>query len=140
MSTPVITQAEFQALAETRLREAQALLSAQFWSGAYYLSGYAVELALKANVIRRLKSSDAFPEKNFSARCYTHDLRVLLEIAGLVSELNSAPVTVQSNWATVFKWTEQSRYSCSLQQEAEELVDAIAEPTNGVLTWILQYL
>ncbi len=74
MSKLIETRAEFQQLAEERLEEAKALLSLGKWGGAYYLAGYAVELALKACIIKRIMATDAFPEKEFSRNCYTHDL------------------------------------------------------------------
>ena len=58
-----MTRAEFQQLAEQRLLEAKALLDQGKWDGAYYLAGYAVELALKACVIKMLLATDAFPER-----------------------------------------------------------------------------
>lgn len=52
MSRLVRTKAEFQELAELRLEEARVLLDQGKWDGAYYLAGYAVELALKARIIK----------------------------------------------------------------------------------------
>ena len=60
-----MTRAEFQRLAEQRLVEAKVLLDEGHWDGAYYLAGYAVELALKACVIKMLLATDAFPERKF---------------------------------------------------------------------------
>ena len=37
-----------QSLSLLRIREAEALLSAQYFSGAYYLAGYSVECGIKA--------------------------------------------------------------------------------------------
>ena len=47
---------ELQELASERLKEAQALLGAGFWSGAYYLSGYSIEFALKACIARQFQA------------------------------------------------------------------------------------
>jgi HEPN domain-containing protein len=38
---------EFQELAKVRLKEANALLAAGLYDGAYYLAGYAAECALE---------------------------------------------------------------------------------------------
>ena len=43
-------QSTFRQLAEQRLAEAELLLANGFWSGAYYLAGYALECALKAKI------------------------------------------------------------------------------------------
>jgi len=44
--------------------------------------GYAVELALKACIIKTLMATDAFPDKKFSADCYTH----VIEKLGMVQK------------------------------------------------------
>ena len=74
-------RADFQQLAEERLLEAKALLDLRKWDGAYYLAGYAVELALKACIIKTLMPTDAFPDKEFSRNCYTHSIDKLLGLA-----------------------------------------------------------
>jgi HEPN domain-containing protein len=52
LSKLIETRAEFQELAETRLKEAKALLDLGMWNGSYYLAGYAVEVVLKACIIK----------------------------------------------------------------------------------------
>jgi len=69
LSKLIVTQAEFQGLAEERLMEAKALLDLGKWCGTYYLAGYAVELALKACIIKSLMATDAFPDREFSKNC-----------------------------------------------------------------------
>lgn len=83
MTKLIVTQAEFQELAEERLVEAKALLDLGKWSGAYYLAGYAVDLALKACIIKTLMATDAFPDKEFSRNCYTHAIEKLVVLAKL---------------------------------------------------------
>jgi HEPN domain len=56
----ILTQ-DLKAIARARLRDAQALLRAKRFDGAFYLCGYAVELALKARICRTLKWA-GFPE------------------------------------------------------------------------------
>src|SRR5437660_12799334 len=45
---PMIITKDLRAIARARLRDAQALLRAKRFDGAFYLCGYAVELALKS--------------------------------------------------------------------------------------------
>jgi hypothetical protein len=71
LSKLIETQAEFRQLADERLEEARELLSLKKWGGAYYLAGYAIELALKSCIIKTLMATDAFPAKDFSKDCYT---------------------------------------------------------------------
>jgi HEPN domain-containing protein len=85
LSRLIETRAEFQEMAGRRLEEAKVLLDQGRWDGAYYLAGYAVELALKACIIKLLLTRDDFPEKEFSRNCYTHDLEKLVGLAGLES-------------------------------------------------------
>ena len=115
------------------------LLSAGKWDGAYYLAGYAVELALKACVIKTLMATDAFPESAFSKNCYTHDIEKLVRLAKLEGPRKLAtdgdPV-LKSYWAYVPNWSEEKRYYRISQTEAEELYRAIADSSHGVLPWI----
>ena len=103
---------DFQELAQTRLREAQALLAVGEWSGAYYLAGYAVECGLKA-CIARLTSLHEFPDKERAFQSYSHKVEVLVDAARLKSSLDAAlnadPV-MRQNWLVVKDWTEQARY------------------------------
>ena len=46
-----------QDLAKTRLNDSRALLGRKRWSGAYYLSGYAIECGLKACLLKHLGES-----------------------------------------------------------------------------------
>jgi hypothetical protein len=139
LSTLIRTRAEFQQLADTRLEEAKILLDAGKWDGAYYLAGYAVEIAIKACIIKILMATDAFPEKRFSERCYVHDLVELRLLAGLKTAFDAVaagdPVLLR-NWAEVEEWSEQKRYHRVAEAEARDLYAAVADSTHGVLSWI----
>jgi hypothetical protein len=131
-----VTKADFQKLAEMRIKEAGILLAAGEFDGAYYLAGYGIECALKACIITMLQHSDSWPEQNFSKQCWTHDLNVLAKNAGLENALkNAGAVTV--NWQLVKDWTEESRY----KHGGDPLVvnqfhQAITDPNDGVLQWL----
>ena len=131
-----IAKADFQKLADMRIREAKALLDAKEWDGAYYLAGYAVECALKACIIKRLNSSDLWPEKSFMENCYKHDLKVLLRQADLETAMNSAGPVV-GRWSQVKEWSEQSRYELGKAAAfVRQFYEAITDPLEGVLQWI----
>ena len=103
MSKLIETRAEFQQLAEDRLDEAKALLDLGKWGGAYYLAGYALELALKACIIKMLMATDAFPDKEFSKNCYTHAIEKLVGLAKLEGERKlamDAEPAHKANWMT----------------------------------------
>jgi len=78
-----VNRADLQKLATERIADARALLTAKRWSGAYYLSGYAVESALKACIVVRLRTSDEFPDKRFSEQCWTHNLTHLMTLSSM---------------------------------------------------------
>jgi len=142
LSTPVKTRAEFQHLAAVRLEEAKILLDAGKWDGAYYLAGYAIELALKACIIKTLMATDAFPEKKFSDRCYTHDIGGLVTLADMMTVWLTATTTdskLSGNWGIAKEWSEQKRYHQITEAEARDLYAAVADAAHGVLPWIKTY-
>jgi len=89
-----LSRAELQQLAADRILDAQALLTAQRWSGAYHLVGYAVECGLKSCILAHLdRTGILFKDRNYLkslADCWTHELDKLVGIAGLTAELGIA--------------------------------------------------
>lgn len=139
MSNLIQTRAEFQQLAEERIDEAKALLDLGKWNGAYYLAGYAVELALKACIIKMLMETDAFPDKDLSRNCYTHSIEKLVTLAKLQlarKAATDADPDLLNNWSLARDWSEEKRYHQIDQAEAEALYNAIADPAHGVFPWI----
>jgi HEPN domain-containing protein len=132
-----MNRVEFQSLAAERLDDAAALLESGRYACAYYISGYAVECALKACIARQTKQ-DEFPPKD-GAKYYVHDIRRLLDIAGLgkafSQEAKLDPIFGE-NWAVVKDWSEESRYQSRRPQQAQEILDAINDPQHGVLRWL----
>jgi AbiV family abortive infection protein len=136
LSRLIVTKAEFQEMAEQRLAEAKALLDQGKWNGAYYLAGYAVELALKACIIKTLLATDAFPDKDFSKNCYTHVVKKLVVLAtvdGALKTATDADPDLQTNWALAQDWSEEKRYHRIDKTEAEALYTAITDGAHGVL-------
>lgn len=134
-----MTRAELQRLARDRLRDAKALLAARRWSGAYYLSGYAVECALKACIIVHLMKSDKFPDRKYSELCWTHNLNQLVGLADLHAAL-AARVSVDpifaKHWSFVRDWSEVSRYERKTKAKALALYTAIVDKKHGMFPWI----
>jgi len=117
------------------------LLRAGRSSSAYYLAGYAVELALKACISSSFLS-DTIPDKAFVTEIYTHNLEKLLGTAGLqyhfTSDSKKNP-SLAAAWGIASKWTEASRYTLWDQVSASNLVDAIGDPQNGVFQWVKKH-
>ena len=136
-----MNRTELQTLALVRARDAEALLAAGQWSGAYYLAGYAVECGLKA-CIALLTREFEFPARESVLRSYTHKLETLVDVARLKNErdgeLRSNPAFTR-NWNTAASWTEESRYALWSEAEARIMVEAIADVRDGVLTWIMAH-
>ncbi len=127
-------------LAEIRLNEAKILLDNRMYDGAYYLSGYVIELALKACIAKKVRQYD-FPDKDAVNESYTHKLKVLLNSTGLAQEFNTAienNTQLGENWAIVVNWSEEKRYTRNNKKTAEAMFDAINDRDNGVFTWIKQ--
>ena len=131
---------ELQRLAEDRVLDAQALMVAERWSAAYYLLGYAIECGLKSCIMARvLRTGIIFIEKKFVDGCWTHDLTELLKSAGLDRELGLATKADQNlgeNWLIAIRWSEIYRYRQIERVDAEELFEAVTNPTVGVLPWL----
>ncbi len=133
-------RATFRRLAELRLSEAKLLARGGYPCGAYYLAGYAIECALKAHIAAQFKENQ-IPDKAFVNDIYTHDLKKLIRLAGLESELDSArqsDAAFGQKWTVVEGWTEQSRYEIWTDEAASAMIEAVAgtTETEGVLQWL----
>jgi len=80
-----LTRNDLQELARLRLVEARLLLEGGSFAGAYYLTGLALECALKACIARSSAQYD-FPELRRVQDSCNHDLNKLLGTAGLNEE------------------------------------------------------
>jgi hypothetical protein len=126
-------------LCDSRLEEAKVLLEQQLWTGAYYLTGLAVECALKARLAGAVKEHD-FPDKQFVDKMYVHDLQKLIELDGaLWAQLRidmKSDAKLGANWSTVKDWDDDKRYDVVGKLAAKALYDAATEADSGVIEWI----
>jgi len=129
---------DFQDIAVVRAREAEALLAAGLFDGAYYLAGLAVECALKACIAKATRQYE-FPDLNRTRAVYTHRLDDLLKEAGLRETMATANLQIKLAWGKVSAWQIESRYrSGILADDAAELVRAVADG-QGILVWLTQF-
>lgn len=131
----------WQQLAERWLVDAKAQLDAHGWSAAYYLAGYAVECALKACILKRVAATPGliFDERRFSEKCWTHQLKELVLLAGLEADHKAQlaeNLAFQENWRIVKDWSELSRYRTTSHHKAKRLYQAITNDPDGVMSWI----
>ena len=133
-----MTRRDFQRVARMRLRDARVLLAGGNNEGAYYLTGLAVECALKSAIARKTQRHDFSPDPKFVRESvYIHDLNKLLSAAGLESTLNAAVTSntaLKTNWAVVKGWKPESRYAATGLM-GNELYRAVVG-RNGVLGWL----
>jgi HEPN domain-containing protein len=133
-----MNRADLQKLSNIRIREAKILFAAGEYSGAYYLAGYAVECALKACFAKTVKRYD-FPDKNRTGKIFIHRLPDLARLANVDVDLATATRAnskLDGSWLLVCNWTEDSRYFAWTKNEAEAIINAITEKSDGVLPWI----
>jgi HEPN domain-containing protein len=138
LAPTTMNRGDLRQLAETRLAEAQMLLGAGMWSGAYYLVGYAVECGLKACIAKSTKQDD-FPVKARVIASHTHDLAQLVGVAGIRAELEAESgndAAFSGYWGVVSQWNEESRYRQWTEADAMELVEAVSDVDHGVLRWL----
>jgi hypothetical protein len=133
------TRNDLRRLSWIRLKEARILLHNECWDGAYYLSGYAVECALKACIAKRTRRHE-FPDKQVVLDSYSHNLTSLTKTAGLdwSGQIASDPLFAV-NWATVKDWEETSRYRTNSRTKARDLYRAVAARNHGVMRWVRQH-
>src|SRR5438034_681729 len=105
-----MNRADFQELARTRLRDAEALLKARRYSAAYYICGYVDECGLKACIAKKTKRYEFPPDKRVIQDVYTHNLDQLVRAAGLESERRSGGPAFDAYWSIVVLWNEHARY------------------------------
>src|SRR4051794_11351182 len=99
-------------LSNSRIEEANILCKEGCFSGAYYMAGYSVELALKAVICKAFKS-ETIPDKNFVSSLHSHKLVELMNLSGLKFKFENdkkGSPELESFWSIVTKWNENSRY------------------------------
>ena len=137
----MITKNDLEKLAQVRLDDAILLQHAGRSSSAYYLAGYAVELALKA-CISKLFQHNVIPDKAFVDAIYTHKLDNLLSTTGLAVKFKADCETdhlLAAYWGVASQWRETSRYEFWDPISAGSMLQAVHEPKHGVFQWVKQH-
>lgn len=128
-----------RALAGGRLEEARVLLNNRRWTGAYYMTGLAVECALKSCLAGAVREHD-FPDKEFVNAMYVHNLEKLFKLNGALWVGLQAGMKIDAklnvNWSTVKDWDDSKRYDIVEELEARALYEASTEAGSGVMEWI----
>lgn len=139
------TRMELKELAKTRLQEANLLYNRGLYDGSCYLAGYVLEMALKARICKVLDVAD-YPDTGEISRSFkTHNLIVLLRLAGLQRRLDTAIATnpnLLQSWSLIVEWTEEFRYSpigSSSQVRARAILSAVDDKKDGIFTWLKKH-
>jgi HEPN domain-containing protein len=134
------TRREFQQLARMRLKDARVLMQGGNVEGAYYLTGLAVECAIKACIAKNTKRHDFPPNQNAIKDIYTHDLVKLIGAARLQPALDAdrrRNISLSNKWDVVKDWNINSRY-VTKGLNVRALYTAVAGK-NGVMQWLRQH-
>ena len=131
----MLKRQELRKIAQARLRDAEVLLRAKRYDGAFYLCGYALEVALKARVCTSLRWHE-FPatagEFQGLTSFKTHDLDILLLLSGREQQVRSKHAT---DWAVVVEWDPEARYrpiGSATRQQTKDMIDAVARIMGAI--------
>lgn len=121
----MIAVPELRRMAAARLIDAITLYEANRYDTAFYLCGYAVELALKAQICETL-GWNGFPSdrREFQdIRSYqTHNLSVLLHFSGIENHItNDFP----DDWDTVAGWNPELQYRSEGQVSWDDCLEML---------------
>lgn len=131
----LIEVAELDLIAEARLNDGKALYAAGLYDSASYLCRYAIEVSLKARICRTLNWK-GFPNTSSEWQFYrsfqTHDLEVLLKLAGQEDRIKKHHFTV---WSAVTSWKSYSRYNkvgTVKREDAELMIHSVEQLLSAI--------
>jgi HEPN domain-containing protein len=119
-----------QSLSEDRLEDAKALYKEGRYDGAFYISGYALELVLKKRISQTLGWS-GYPntKKEFEnlGSFKVHNIEMLLHLSGVEGRIKSQ---FWKEWSMVIAWDPEIRYS-SKKQNAQDVETMLKNVESG---------
>jgi len=137
-----MNKSDLEKIVDIRIKEAQVLLDAACYEGAYYLAGYALECAIKACIAKQVQQYD-FPNKELTNQSYTHNFTDLLGAANLKQRLNQKEQQdndFKLNWSIAKDWNETARYKNAIEANtAKDLYEAITNSQSGILIWLKKF-
>ena len=106
----MIKYTDLKKTSEERLDDVKVLYTNNRYDGAMYLSGYVLEIALKARICKLLNISEYPDDAKFKQVYLTHDFDVLLKLSGLENELKTGDPSLFTDWSIVTGWNPIMRY------------------------------
>jgi HEPN domain-containing protein len=137
---PPLSRAELKDLSSKMLETVKSLQEKGDYCFVRANVGFVIEFALKAVICKAL-SCPVYPyppDKSYR----THDLNDLIQKAGLQKTLQNRLTENKDfyvNWSLTSSWSPEYRYmpvGCTSKAEAEEMINALEHPQNGVYVWI----
>jgi HEPN domain-containing protein len=132
----MLTVAELTSIARARLKDAKALFSKGRYDGAAYVCGYAVEIALKARIVKTLKWR-GFPDdggKSDGFRGFKiHDLESLVQFTAWEDKTKAK---LGADWSVVFQWSPEARYRVPgkiAQSDARQMIESTRRILKALL-------
>ncbi|MBK8550748.1 MAG: hypothetical protein IPL53_06675 [Ignavibacteria bacterium] len=140
----MISRNNLRVLIEQKLKDEDSLISKRRYSTAFYIAGYAIELALKLKICKIFKFDKGFPENKKEFGKYqikqnqktdlsfsiqqisaikTHDLFRLLFYSGVEDYIKKE---YWEEWSLITKWNPGIRYEIRIRKkEAVAKINAI---------------
>ncbi|HEY8751569.1 MAG TPA: HEPN domain-containing protein [Tepidisphaeraceae bacterium] len=132
----MLTVTELTSIARARLKDADALFSKRRYDGAAYICGYAVEVALKARIVKTLKWA-GFPADGGEFKglesLKTHNLRLLARLSGWDAKIKAKFL---AEWLAISQWNPESRYQPVgnvMQGDAKRMIESARKIVGALL-------
>ena len=136
---PALTHATLVQLAREKLNDGWLLFEHDRLDNAYYLTGYAIELALKS-IAAKTFLLHTLPDRNYVNRLHTHDLERLRQETGLESSFQDQvgyDPAFEGRWDVVREWSESARYRTTGRETVEQFMTAVGKDhDDGVFAWL----
>ena len=149
----MISNKTLRELIDQKLKDADVLITKRRYATAIYISGYAIELALKLKICKLFKFGQGFPENKVEFTIYqnsaksqqlllgaitqikdirNHDLNKLLFYSGVEYQIK---LNYLYEWNLVVSWDPEMRYKIQkvLKREALDMVNAIKLLIQNIL-------
>ncbi len=130
-----LSRSDLRELTRERLEDAVTLLRGGRPTAAAYMCGYALEMALKACVCRRLRLNE-YPPRRLTKDFKTHNFDDLLLLAGLEDEVSGKKHKSLAKWSVVARWNPEWRYSAPGSTTLKDAEDMIKVLRDEVLPWL----
>ncbi len=132
----MIAREQLKSLVRSFENDAKLLFTRSHFHGAHYLSGYAVEIALKYRICHTL-NWDGYPESSREFKGLqsfkTHNLNMLLRLSGYDDSVRQKR---QNEWSIVIKWNTEAR--CRIQGVSESDVKDTLRAVTSIVALLVK--